>query len=169
MDAVAEHSPSVAAVSECPKKRAPTLYAIIAMKLGKGTLLMLAALGVFSLANADLSEVYQSVLKWIKVDPEQHFFVSLAKTISALTPANVYWVAAGTAFYSLFSLVEGVGLIFRVGWAGWLAIGESAFFVPIEVHHLMGRFSLTVFIILLINIGIVWYLLQNKDRLFKHH
>ena len=165
MDAVAEHTPSVAAVAgKCPKKRAPTLYAIIVIKLGKGTLLLLAALGVFSLANADLSEVYQSVLRWINVDPEQHFFVSLAKTISAITPSNVYWVAAGTAFYSMFSLVEGVGLVFRVGWAGWLAIGESAFFIPIEVHHLMGRFSLTVFVILLINIGIVWYLLQNKDR-----
>jgi len=169
MHAVAEHSPSVAAASECPKKRAPTLYVIIAIKLGKGILLLLVALGVFSLANANLSEIYQALLKWINVDPEQHFFVSLAKKISALTPSNVYWVAAGTAFYSMFSLVEGVGLIFRVGWAGWLAIGESAFFVPIEVHHLMGRFSLTVFVILLINIGIVWYLLQNKDRLFKHH
>jgi uncharacterized membrane protein (DUF2068 family) len=169
MDVVIEQSSQVAAPAECPRKRAPTLYAIIVIKLGKGLLLLMVALGVYSLANADLSGIYQSLLKWINVDPEQQFFVTLAKKISAITPANVYWVAAGTAFYSLFSLVEGVGLMFRVGWAGWLAIGESAFFIPIEVHHLIGGFSSTVFFILLLNVGIVWYLLQNRHRLFKHH
>jgi len=39
-----------------------------------------------------------------------------------------------TLVYSLFSLVEGIGLI-SVSWAGWLAIGESAFFIPIEIGN----------------------------------
>jgi uncharacterized membrane protein (DUF2068 family) len=78
----------------------------------------------------------------------------------------------------MFSLVEGVGLIFRVSWAGWLAIGESAFFIPIEVWELVRQTSLDrgqpghpvmVVIILAINIVIVWYLLQNRHRLFRHH
>jgi len=168
MKAVAEEHASPAVAAHPPKKAAPTLYVIIAIKLAKGTLLLLIALGVYSLADADLPEVYQSVLKALRVDPERHFFVTLATKISEITPANVYWVAAGTALYSLFSLVEGVGLIFRVGWAGWLAIGESAFFIPIEVHELMRRFSFTLFFILFLNIGIVWYLLQNRHRLFKH-
>lgn len=152
-----------------PKRRAPTLYVIIAIKLGKGVILLLLALGVYSLADADLPEIYQSLLKWINVDPERKFFVDLAKKIGEITPSNVYWVAAGTAFYSLFSLVEGVGLIFRVGWAGWMAIGESAFFIPIEVYELMRQFSFVVFFILMLNVGIVWYLLQNRHRLFRHH
>lgn len=152
-----------------PKRRAPTLYVIILIKLGKGVILLLLALGVYSLADADLPEIYQSLLKWIKVDPERKFFVDLAKKIGSITPANVYWVAAGTAFYSLFSLVEGVGLIFRVSWAGWMAIGESAFFIPIEVYELMRQFSFVVFFILMLNVGIVWYLLQNRHRLFRHH
>ena len=46
-------------------------------------------------------------------------------------------VAIGSLLYSLFSLVEGVGLMFRVSWAGWLAIGESAFFIPIEILELI--------------------------------
>jgi uncharacterized membrane protein (DUF2068 family) len=79
------------------------------------------------------------------------------------------WVAVGTLFYSMFSLVEGIGLMFRVGWAGWLAIGESAFFIPIEIHELTRRFSWPVFVILALNIFIVWYLFQNRERLFRHH
>ena len=78
----------------------------------------------------------------------------------------------------LFSLVEAFGLMFRVSWACWLAIGESAFFIPIEIYELLHRHSqepghsghpITLFIILLANILIVWYLFQNRARLFRHH
>ena len=38
------------------KKRAPTLYIIIALKLGKGLLLLLLAAGVYSLHDNNLPE-----------------------------------------------------------------------------------------------------------------
>jgi uncharacterized membrane protein (DUF2068 family) len=62
-----------------------------------------------------------------------------------------------------------LGLIFRVSWAGWLAIGESAFFIPIEVFELARRPSWMVDVILVLNVVIVWYLFQNRERLFRHH
>ena len=73
-------------------------------------------------------------------------------------------------------LVEAVGLMFRVSWAGWLTIGESAFFIPIEIYELLHLWAnperrgspITVLIILPLNIFIVWYLFQNRDRLFRH-
>ncbi len=78
--------------------------------------------------------------------------------------------AVGTFLYSLFALVEGIGLTFRVSWAGWLSIGESAFFIPIEIYELIHRgFSWTVFGILVFNVFIVWYLFENRQRLFHHH
>jgi len=62
-------------------------------------------------------------------------------------------------------------LIFRAGWACWLAIGESAFFIPIEIYELVKptrKPSLTLVLILIINIVIVWYLARNRSRLFHH-
>jgi len=59
--------------------------------------------------------------------------------------------------------------MFRVSWAGWLAIGESAFFIPIELYELSHNFSLMVFVILMINVVMVWYLFENRHRLFRHH
>ena len=97
----------------------------------------------------------------------------LANKIAQITPANVIWVARGTVLYALFSLVEGVGLMFRVPWAGWLAIGESAFFIPIELYELMRAERQTewwsILVILALNVVIVWYLFQNRHRLFRHH
>ena len=79
------------------------------------------------------------------------------------------WAAAGLFFYSLFGWVEGIGLIFRVSWAGWLAIGESLFFVPLEYLELRHHFSWAVVAVMIANIIICWYLLSNRKRLFRHH
>ncbi len=151
------------------KKRAPTLYFIIFIKLTKGLLLLLLAVGVYSLSDDNLPQEFRQTLQFFHLDPEKRFFTDLAKKISEITPANVILVARGTGLYSLFSLVEGIGLIFRVPWAGWMAIGESMFFIPLEVHELMRGFSVSMLVILGLNVLIVWYLLQNRHRLFRHH
>ena len=151
------------------KKRAPTLYVIIAIKLLKGALFVTLAVVAYTLSDNDLPAEYQKWLHFLRLNPEKSFWTQLAVQVGGLTEARVLWVAVGTFIYSLFSLVEGVGLIYRVSWAGWLAIGESAFFIPIEVFELVHRPSRMVAGILALNVFIVWYLFQNRHRLFRHH
>ena len=160
------------------KKRAPTLYAIITLKLAKGLLFVSLAIVMYTLSDNNLPEDYRHLLQNLRFNPERKFWVDLAAQIGQLTEAKVLWAAAGTLVYSTFSLVEGIGLIFRVSWAGWLAIGESVFFIPIELYELVHRgnpeaphlrHTITVLVVLVINIIIVWYLLQNRHRLFRHH
>jgi uncharacterized membrane protein (DUF2068 family) len=154
------------------KKRAPTLYAIIAIKLLKGLVFVALAVAAYTLSDNDLPAEFHHLLHLLRVNPERKFFADLAVQIGKVTEANVLWVAAGTLVYSLFSLTEGIGLMFRVSWACWMAIGESAFFIPIEVYELIKpahKPSWMVFIILVINIVIVWYLAKNRHRLFRHH
>jgi uncharacterized membrane protein (DUF2068 family) len=163
---------------ELVKKRAPTLYAIIAIKLLKGLLFVTLAIVAYTLSDNNLPAEYQNVLHHLRLNPERKFWSDLAVQIGQLTEAKVLWTAAGTLVYSLFSLVEGVGLMFRVSWAGWMAIGESAFFIPIEIYELVHRtvpdrprpgHTVTVLVILGLNVLIVWYLFQNRHRLFRHH
>ena len=155
------------------KRRAPTLYGIIVLKLVKGTICLLLAFGVYKLSDENIPEVLRQVLEFLHLDPEKKFFADLVAWFESISEARMVWLAGGTFLYSLFSLVEGVGLIFRVSWAGWLAIGESAFFIPIEIFELMHRQTqrgvLGILIVLGINIFIVWYLFQNRKRLFRHH
>jgi uncharacterized membrane protein (DUF2068 family) len=152
------------------KKRAPTLYAIIAIKLLKGLLFVTLAIVAYTLSDNDLPYEYKRLLHTLGLNPDRRFLVNLAGQIEKLTETKVLWTAAATLVYSLFSLVEGIGLMFRVSWAGWLAIGESAFFIPIEIYELVvRRFSHTVLMILGINVTIVWYLFQNRRRLFTHY
>jgi uncharacterized membrane protein (DUF2068 family) len=161
--------PADAKISKPPKRRAPTLYLIIAGKLIKGTLALALALVIFKLAGQDLSAVFDHFLQWFHLDPESRFFSEMGAKLDKVTPANVRWVGIVTVLYSLISLVEAVGLILRVPWAGWLAIGESAFFIPIEVRELIVRPHWFVLGVLAFNVLIVWYLYANRSWLFRHH
>src|SRR5208283_3225530 len=168
-----------------PKESAPVLYFIVAIKLIKGVALLLLALGVFSLAHKDLSDVFDQFLRWVHLDPERRFFQDIGDWLDTITPTNVRVVASGTFLCGLFLIVLGLGLAFRAKWAIWLAIGESAFFIPVEIFELVrhrrleasGQLRPELFphpkiglaIVLALNVAIVWYLLKNRKRLFRHH
>jgi uncharacterized membrane protein (DUF2068 family) len=161
------------------KKRAPTLYAIIISKLVKGLSFACLAMALYALSDNDLNAEYARLLDninhtpllhaFIHVNPEKKFWVDVSKRVDALTEKEMVHAAIGTLVYGLFALVEAFGLMFRWPWAGWLSIGESAFFIPIEVGDLMRSFHPVIFLILIFNIFIVWYLFQNRERLFKAH
>jgi uncharacterized membrane protein (DUF2068 family) len=168
--------------SEPKPKHAPTLYLIAGVKIGKGLLLVLAALGIFALAGKDLSNLFDDFLRWIHLDPEKKFFTNIADWLDTITPENVKTVASGTMIFGLFLVTIGIGLACRAKWAIWVVIGESAFFIPIEIYELVRRRlpetdahrmfahpKLALAVLLAVNIAIVWYLFKNRERLFRHH
>ena len=157
------------AADQPPQQSAPTYYGIIIFKLVKGCLFVALAVTAYALSDNDLPYEFQRVMSFLQVHPANKFFSELAVKIGHLTEKDLLWTALGTVIYSLFSLVEGVGLIFRAGWAGWLAIAEAIFFIPIEVLDLLHWFSWFVTFILIVNLIIVVYLLKNRHRLFHHH
>lgn len=170
------------AVSEPKPKRAPTLYFIVAIKAAKGVAALLLALGAYSLTDNNLPEDFRHLLTFFHLDPEKRFFLELADRISEITPHNLNWLALISVVYGAFMLLQAAGLAFRVGWVVWLVIGESAFFVPIEIFelvrrhvpnpdrpHLLPHPKIAVTIVLAVNVAIVWYLFKNRARLIRHH
>jgi uncharacterized membrane protein (DUF2068 family) len=145
------------------------LYTVIAIKLGKGILLLLVALGIYSLIGKDIQVVFDTLLRHIWLNPDSAFFDPADEFLKSVTQSKERWIVLGTSFYSLLLFVEGVGLICRTFWAAWLAIGETAFFIPLEVYRLCQSFSWTVLLILAVNLAIVRYLVHNRNRLFHHY
>jgi uncharacterized membrane protein (DUF2068 family) len=166
------------ATQEPVRKRAPTLYAIIFFKIVKGLLFIAFGLILYFQASHDLPAEWEDLLKQpfveqvfakLRIHPENKVFQHIAEQIDNVTERQVRVWALGTMLFSLFPLVEGIGMLFRAGWAGWLAIGESAFFVPIEMYELARKFSPYMLLVMIINIIIVWYLYANRAALFHHH
>lgn len=162
------------------KNRAPTLYLIIADKLFKALLSLLVAFGIYRMAGIDILGLFDQMVHWMHFDPENRFLTDIGALIDEVTPANMRWAATGLLFYGLLSLIEGLGLAFRASWANWLTIGESAFFIPIEIFELTRRRlshsgpeflshrRICLLIILAGNVLILWYLSVNRTRLFTH-
>jgi uncharacterized membrane protein (DUF2068 family) len=167
-----------AGMHHVPLKRAPTLYAIIAFKLVKGVLFLIFGIVLYLKASHDLSQAWADLLKTnfvehlfqnLRIHPENRFLQHIAEQIADLTETRIKLTAAGVMAFSLFPITEGTGLIFRSSWAGWLTIGESAFFVPIEIYELARDFSPYMLLITVVNALIVWYLFTNREQLFRHH
>jgi uncharacterized membrane protein (DUF2068 family) len=161
-------------------KRAPTLYVIITFKLLKGFLFLIFGIILYLKASHNLSQDWAALLKsnfvehlfqYLRIHPENKLLQHIADQIADLseTELRIKLTAAGIMLFSLFPLIEGVGLLFRASWAGWLAIGESAFFVPIEIYELARQFTPFLLLVTLVNILIVWYLYANREQLFRHH
>jgi uncharacterized membrane protein (DUF2068 family) len=170
--------------TEAPAPRAPTLYFIVAIKLGKASLLLMAAISIYLLADKNLPDLFDQFIRFLHLDPEGRFFNDIGDRLETVTPSNVHMIASWMFLYGLFMMVGGLGLAFRAHWAVWLAIGESAFFIPIEIFELIRRHSpegeahahalfshpkIGIAIVLAVNVLIVWYLFQNRERLFRHH
>jgi len=175
-NATAQGLPALAV--EAPLKRAPALYAIIFFKLIKGVLFFAFGVTLYFKASHDLPAEWEHLLKQpfvehvferLRIHPENKFFLHLAEQIANVTETQVRVWAVGTMLFALFPLVEGIGLLFRSGWAGWLTIGESAFFVPIEFYELAKKYSPYLVAVMIANIFIVWYLYANRQSLFHHH
>ena len=156
-------------------KHAPTLYFIIGFKLLKGSMALLLALGISRLKDSNrdgmpdnLPAEFQKLLQFFHVDPEKKFIIELANRVAEITQKDLHWVVIFLAVYAGFMLLQAGGLAFRVGWVVWLVIGESAFFVPVEVFELVHRPSWLKLSVLAANIVIVWYLYANRHRLIKH-
>jgi uncharacterized membrane protein (DUF2068 family) len=174
------------AAADAKKQRAPTLYFIAVCKLAKGAALLLVAAGIYWMAGRDLQDTFDKFLAWVHLDPEHRFFRNIGEVLATITPGNVRAASLATFLYGLFLIVGGTGLALRAKWAIWLTIGESAFFIPIEVFELTNRRAPRVdptdephphlfahpkrglLIVLILNVLIVCYLYMNRKRLSKH-
>lgn len=150
-------------------KRAPTLYAIVGFKLLKGIGALLLALGVYQLRDNNLPDEFDRLVEFLHVDPDNRFVSLLADRVAEITPTNLHWVVILSVLYSFFVMLQGFGLMFRVKWIVWLVIGESAFFLPIEILELMRKPSWVKAAIIAVNVLIVWYLFANRQRLIRSH
>ena len=71
--------------TELLKKPAPTLYGILALKLGKGALLVVLALTAYTLSDNDLPDEFRHRLRLLYFDPAKRFFLELAAQLSGVT------------------------------------------------------------------------------------
>jgi uncharacterized membrane protein (DUF2068 family) len=88
--------------------------------------------------------------------------------LSILDARKLKELSIGTFFYSALYLTEGIGLALRKRWAEYFTIVSTSLFIPLEVYELAKRVTLAKGILVLVNVGIVAYLVMELRRNTKN-
>lgn len=147
------------------KRRSSRLMqAVAAMEAFKGLLVFGAGFGLLALLHRDVRHIAVSLVTHLHLDPGAHYagiFIDLA---ARLTDTRLWGLAALALLYSSVRLAEAYGLWFERRWAAWLGAGSGAIYLPIEVYELAHRPSGIKAVTLLLNIGVVVYLVRSLQK-----
>jgi len=76
-----------------------------------------------------------------------------------VTDTRLWGLAAMALVYSALRATEAYGLWFQRRWATWLGAAGGAIYVPVEIYELIEKPSYIKVATLVLNIGVVAYLI----------
>jgi uncharacterized membrane protein (DUF2068 family) len=132
-----------------------------AFKLFKGLLLVAVAMGSVHLLHRDVAETLFPIFAHLHIDPGSRYLERPLASVWALDERALKRIGAGAFFYAALLLTEGVGLLMRQRWAEYFTVFVTASFIPLEVYEIIRRSTMPRFVILGINVAIVWYLVVH--------
>ncbi|PYX36138.1 MAG: DUF2127 domain-containing protein [Acidobacteria bacterium] len=156
--ALVEH----AKAAELHRRRA-ALRAVASLELAKGLVVLLLGFGAVSLVHKDAWDVAETLLHFLHVNPDHHHYAQVFLNLADnVTDAKLWAMAAGAAAYSIVRFVEAYGLWRERPWAEWFALISGTLYVPFEAYELVRRVTAVHLAVLLINLGIVFYMLYLR-------
>lgn len=99
------------------------------------------------------------------IDLDQSTVVREASSVLPAKQGILTLVAVGLLVDGVLEGVEGVGLWLAKRWAEYLTVVATAAFLPLEIHELLDRVTVTRVVAFLVNVAAVVYLVVAK-RLF---
>mgnify|MGYP001199974040 FL=1 len=85
--------------------------------------------------------------------------------VDGLQPHSVLVAGLISLGYAGLMVVEGVGLWLEFSWAAYLTMVSTSLLIPVEVYEIVDHVSFVRVGALLLNLGIVGYLISQ----LKHH
>jgi uncharacterized membrane protein (DUF2068 family) len=141
-----------------------TLLLIACFKLLKGVLLIFVGIGALKLLRHDVAETVSRWVDILRVDPSNRFIHGLISRVLLVSPKQLKAASVGTFVYAGLLLTEGTGLLARKRWAEYFTIITTAGLIPLEVYESSRHLTVAKIAVLLINIGIVLYLVVRVLR-----
>ena len=125
----------------------------------KGVLVLLVGFGLLSFIHKDIHAAALQLVKHFHLNPARHYpqvFLDLSERVH---DAQLWEMAAAATMYFVVRMVEAAGLWMRKSWAEWFAVLTGGMYIPIEAFEAARSFTWPRVTVLLINVGVVSYLL----------
>jgi uncharacterized membrane protein (DUF2068 family) len=140
------------------------LVLIGVMKLLKGFGLLLVGASVLTLLHRDAAETIRHCIEFMRVDSHAPLVEHLLAKVAGVSPPTLRRLGVGTLLYAVVFGTEGVGLVLGMAWAEYMTTGVTVSFLPIEGYEMLEHPSRVKALVLLINVGVVLYLLLEIRR-----
>jgi uncharacterized membrane protein (DUF2068 family) len=137
------------------------LRLIAIFKFFKGATLIALSVGAFRLLHKDVGSLMEHWVEALRLDPGNHFVDAALARASNLTPRQIEKLGLGSLLYAALFFAEGTGLWLRKRWGEWLTVIITSTLLPIEGYEIYRRLTWVRIAVLLINVGIVFYLINR--------
>jgi len=142
---------------------------VATVEFTKGVVVVLAGLGVFSMRHKDIWGVAESLLEFFHVNPHHHYVGIFIDLVSKVSDVRLWKIAVVASVYTILRFVEAYGLWYVRSWAEWMAIISGSIYIPFEIADLLRRPDWLRSLIIVINVGIVLYMLMLRLEAAKKH
>ena len=146
------------------RQRDRILTLIALFKFGKALLLIALGLGALQLIRSDIREQANNMFEALGSSIDVAPILKVLRQIGALAPWRLRLIGGGAFLYAALFVTEGVGLWQQRRWAEYLTVIATASFVPFEVFELVRRLTYPRASALLLNIGVVVYLVWRLNH-----
>jgi uncharacterized membrane protein (DUF2068 family) len=138
---------------------------IAVLKLAKGVLLLLLGLGLLKLVHAEIATLFSLLIEALHLNADSRLIHGLVLKVDALQPHSVLVAGLISLGYAGLMVVEGIGLWLEFSWAAYLTVVSTSLLIPVELYEIVDHVSFVRVGALLLNLGIVGYLISQ----LKHH
>jgi uncharacterized membrane protein (DUF2068 family) len=141
------------------KPHARGLHIVALFEGAKGLLVLIVGFGLLSFIHKDIHEAAVRLVEHVHLNPASHYpriFLDLSERIN---DSKLWSMALGATLYFVVRMVESVGLWLGRSWAEWFAILTGGMYIPIEIFEVTRNVTWPRVTVLVVNLGVVLYLL----------
>ena len=139
------------------------LRAVATFEAAKGLLVLALAFALIAVHDR-IENLAEDLLYHLNVDFDRGFAQAFLNAATKLSDARTWTVALAAVTYSSVRFVEAWGLWNRRVWAEWFALLSGALYLPWEILKIAERPSWQHIAVLVVNVGIVLYMLEIRIR-----
>jgi uncharacterized membrane protein (DUF2068 family) len=134
-------------------------------KLVTAALSLALAFGLFRLFKSDVRASLELLIRLVRLDPDNALVQAVISRLAGLDRKRQLWIEAGTIGYAILHTIEGIGILRGKRWGGLLIILATSSLIPLECYEIVRHRSPVRIAALVLNLGIVVYLIVNRRKL----
>src|SRR4051794_28215984 len=142
-------------------KRDKIITLIAILKLLKAALLIAAGIAAFEILRPSVSNTIHNWVETISFRIENETAQKAIVSLTRVTPRRAAAIGLVAFAYAGLFAVEGVGLWLGRRWAEYLTVIATASLIPFEIYEMIKQLTPLRLTALVVNVGIVIYLIYR--------